>query len=138
MAAPAEPILSNSEALLLLRSIDARLARLEEHVGLTPKLDRADIHLLAQLLPAIVGAIGDSEFATTDLFDELGPKVVLRDCGRSVRAIGKLLARAAGKEKTVDGLMVERVAAGPPVRWRVTSPFPAFQTQETNASVGYR
>jgi len=110
---------SDAALAAVLRSIDSRLARIEERVGLTRKLDPDDVNLLEQLLPAIVGALGDGEFLTADLYDEIGPRVVLRDCGRSRRSVGKLLARAADKQVSIDGFVVVRVVKGPPPRWKV-------------------
>ncbi|MGI8896130.1 MAG: hypothetical protein ACR2HE_10860 [Casimicrobiaceae bacterium] len=80
-----------------------------------------DMDLLERLVPALVGALGDCEFLTADLYDEIGPRVVLRDCGRSRRSVGKLLARAADKRVPIAGFLVVKAAQGPPPQWRVTA-----------------
>jgi hypothetical protein len=67
-------------------------------------LTRADRARLARLLPVLGAAFGSEPFASRDVLDDPGARVVLRGC--SNKAIGKLLARGAGV--SIDGFLIER------------------------------
>jgi hypothetical protein len=86
-----------------LNALAAVVARQQDQVAalqaerddrLRRRLPRADVLLLTRLLPPLSGAWGSDTFFAADVFAEpaLAPIVV----GRSVKALGKLFARAAG------------------------------------------
>jgi hypothetical protein len=87
--------------------------------GRRSHLTRADRDRLAQILPAIAGALGSEPFASRDLSDASpGLRVVLR--GLSVKQIGRLLSRAEGVP--IDGWLVERCGIEINVAlWRVVA-----------------
>ena len=83
----------------------ARVATLEQQQR--RPLSRADLAVLARLLPVLGAAYGDEGFTSRDCVEDAadeahGLRLVLGQM--SAKAIGKLLARANGI--AVDGLMV--------------------------------
>jgi len=101
MMREAPPVAGDVAVLDLLRELVVGQQRilhlLERHHQSPPSpLTRGDRALLAQLLPAIAGALGSEEFCSRDLTCHSAPalRLVLRQ--RSAKSIGKLLARAEG------------------------------------------
>jgi hypothetical protein len=71
-----------------------------------------------RLLPALGAAFGSEPFASRDVLDNPGARVVLRGC--SIKRIGKLLDRGVGVP--IDGLLIERVGIEINVTlWRVVA-----------------
>ena len=100
--------------LLRFAASERRLALLEGGRALPP-LER---DALAEILPAIVGVLGSEIFAVRELFGTDVPALRLGLRGRSSRAIGRLLARAAGQD--VNGYVAERVSTERhAILWRV-------------------
>jgi len=89
-----------SGLLALARRVDAL-----ERRDLARRLSRRDRDVLARLLPAIGGLCGSAPWLVREMFDDPGVRLVRGDL--SAKALGKLLARAAGL--AVDGLVIERV-----------------------------
>jgi len=99
MMREAPPVAGDVAVLDLLRALvvgQQRILHLLEHKIPPSPLTRGDRALLAQLLPAIAGALGSEEFCSRDLTCHSAPalRLVLRQ--RSAKSIGKLLARAEG------------------------------------------
>ena len=93
--------------VLLERSLEARRPA---------QLNHEDRRLPATLLPATAGAFGSEPFASRDLVDAPGVRVVVRDL--TVKQIGQLLGRSVGRP--VGGLAVERAGSALGVcLWRV-------------------
>jgi len=91
-----------SGLLALARRVDAL-----ERRDLARRLSRRDLDVLARLLPAIGGVYGSDAFLVREVIASADPGVRLVRGDLSAKALGKLLARAAGL--AVDGLVIERV-----------------------------
>jgi hypothetical protein len=94
------------ELLDVNRQILATLQQANTTHGSHSPLTRADRAVLAKILPAVSGAYGPETFTARDLVEDDRPAVRLVVGGRSVKQLGKLLARADGM--AIDGLMLER------------------------------
>jgi hypothetical protein len=80
------------------------LTELTARAGVRRSLRRKDAALLAALLPAVVGAVGDRVWTTSDLYEYPGPRSIV--AGIEPRVLGKTLARCAGV--AVHGLRIVR------------------------------
>ena len=69
-------------------------------------LSRADRGLLADLLPAIAGALGSQLFTTRELFEGGQPALAVVTASLNTRQVGRLLKRAEGQP--IAGYMVQR------------------------------
>jgi hypothetical protein len=99
-----------------VRVLELALAALLEQQRRT--LSRREWALLERLYPAIGGAFGSERFASRDLAASPTLRLVLG--GRSVKTIGRLLARAVGI--AIDGFVVERCGRELRVTlWRVVA-----------------
>ena len=88
-----------------LLALTARVAVLEQRQPARP-LRQADLAILARLLPVLGATYGEDGFTSRDCAEDDAPGLRLVVGQMSVKAIGKLLARANGI--AIDGLMVRR------------------------------
>jgi hypothetical protein len=119
-------------ALDLLRELVAgqrRIIELLERGHRPTTLNRTDRTRLAQLLPAIAGALGSELFHSADIFEHDAAALRLVRAGLSPKQLGRLLRRAAGQP--IDGYVVERegIETGA-VLWRVKKHVPEFPGNE--------
>lgn len=91
-----------------LQRIDARLARLEQRFE-RAALSRADRKRLEALLPVWAGVFGSECKKAADIIGSDHPGLRLVHEGLSVKALGKLLARAEGHD--IGGFVVARANA---------------------------
>ena len=99
----------------LLAELQA-IRRLLEDRPRPAALSRADRARLARLLPVIGASFGSEPFASRDVFDDAGARVVLRGC--SSKAIGKLLGQGVGVP--INGSLIERAGVEIGIAlWRV-------------------
>lgn len=108
--AAAQPVLVSHPIETLLRELVAEVRGLRADLARQGRpdstLSRADRAQLAQMLPAIAGVYGPETFSARDLVEDDRPAVRLVVQGRSVKQLGKLLARADGV--AIEGLMLQR------------------------------
>lgn len=88
-----------------IADLHAKVDRLLSRRALT--LRRGDRAQLEKILPAVAGAIGSTEFLARELPAHASAAVRLVVRGLSVKALGRLLARAEGVP--IDGFVVQRV-----------------------------
>jgi hypothetical protein len=104
------------ELLAEMRALRQELAELRSRVSgpVAGSLDGIDRGDLAALLPTVFEVLGDSAFATRDLFKPVdihataanAMRSVLSRVGRTSQEIGRLLGRAAGAGAVLAGYRV--------------------------------